>query len=149
MKTLMMSLASLLLLQSCGSQEISSKKVPSVVLNTIKEQYPVTNKVEWKKLKTGYEAEIALNDSTEVSLLVNESGKLVMQKADVTVGEIPAAILSSIQSQYADYTIDDVEKLEAEGNIYYQFELEGKGKKDRNLVFTTQGQEEKKLSYWD
>jgi uncharacterized membrane protein YkoI len=137
------------LLQSCSSQDISASKVPSVVLNTFKENHAAKDVVEWKKLQNVYEAEVALNDSTELSLQIDDAGKLLMQKQDVAIAELPPVVLASVQNELAGYTIDDAEKLERNGMAYYQFELEGKGKKDRKLVLTADGKEDNTIKYWD
>ena len=134
---------------SCSNQEISSAKVPSVVLNSVQEKYPAAKEVGWKKSGVFYEAEIDLNDSIDLTVQVNEAGKLMMQKQNILQSEIPAAVLTTVQTRYKDYTIDDVEKLEKEGIVYYQLELQVKSKKDLNLVFAANGREEKTVSFWD
>lgn len=137
------------LLTACSNQEISSSKVPSVVLNAVSEQYPAKDNIEWKKLGTLYEADIDLNDSMDVTVQVNEEGQVMMQKQDITTAELPAAILSAVQAQYAGYTVDEVEKLTKGSTVYYQMELEASGKKDKKIVFTADGKEDSGTPFWD
>ena len=137
------------LLTACSNQEISSSKVPSVVLNAVSEQYPAKDNIEWKKLGTLYEADIDLNDSMDVTVQVNEEGQVMMQKQDITTAELPAAILSAVQAQYAGYTVDEVEKLTKGSTVYYQMELEASGKKDKKIVFTADGKEDSGTQFWD
>lgn len=138
-----------LLIVACSGQKISKAKVPSLVLNTMKAKYPLANDVEWEKHPNFYEAEFDMNDSTEISTRIDETGKLIMQKQDIAHNDLIPAIVTVIKDKYKDYTIDDVEKIENNGAIYYQVELKGKGKKELNLVFSTDGREEKTISYWD
>lgn len=137
------------LLIACSNQKISSANVPSVVLNAVSEQYPAKEEVEWKKLGNFYEAEIDLNDSVDVTVQVNEAGRVLMQKQDIATSELPDAVRSAVQSKYPDYTIDEVEKVEKAGVEYYQMELEASGKKDVKLVFTADGKEDAGTGYWD
>ncbi|MBB1285816.1 PepSY-like domain-containing protein [Flavisolibacter sp. BT320] len=137
------------LLTACSNQQISSSKVPSVVLNAISEQYPAKDDVEWKKLGNLYEAEIDLNDSVDVTVQVTEAGQVMLQKQDIATAELPASVLSSIQAQYADYTIDEVEKVTKGSTVYYQLELEASGKKDKKLVLLADGKEDSSTAFWD
>ena len=138
-----------ILFASCSTQDIPSSKVPSVVLNTVVEKYSATNKVDWKKVDKRYEAEVKLNDSTDVTFLIDDAGKIMQQKEDISRTEIPAAILTTINNNYIDYTIDDVEKLAIGNKNFYQFELEGSGKKDLNLVFSEDGTLTNEIKHWD
>ncbi len=138
----------LLFATGCSSQNISADKVPSVVLNTVKAKFPDAREVEWEKNKTMYEAEVKLNDSTEVSMQLDANGKALLQKTDIVASSLPASVLNVLQSSYGAYTIDDAEQLEKDGQLYYQVELEAKGKKDLKLVLAADGTEQK-MSYWD
>ena len=138
-----------LLIASCKGQNIAKEKVPSLVSNTLKSKFPTSNDVDWVKHGNIYEAELDINDSTELSVRIDESGKVLMQKQDIAVSELSAKIIIAIQNQYPGYTVDDVEKIEKDGSIFYQVELKGKGKKELNLVFSTDGKEEENIAYWD
>ncbi|HEY1020793.1 MAG TPA: PepSY-like domain-containing protein [Flavisolibacter sp.] len=137
------------LLTACSNQGISSSKVPSVVLNAVSEQFPVQEEVEWKKQGNLYEAEIDLNDSVDITVQVNEAGQVLLQKQDIGAAELPAAIQSAIQAQYAGYTIDEAEKVTKGGAVYYQMELEASGKKDKKIVFSADGKEDSNTAFWD
>jgi hypothetical protein len=138
-----------LCIASCSSQSISRDKVPSIVLNTFKAQYPNSNNVEWEKHGNAYEAEFDVNDSTEIVTRIDETGKLTMQKQDLALNELDPRVMTTIQSQYKDYTVDDVERIQKGSNVYYQVELKARGKKEMNLVFSADGREDKSIPYWD
>jgi len=138
-----------LLISSCSSQSISRDKVPSIVLNTFKVQYPNSNDVEWEKHGSVYEAEFDMNDSTEIAARIDEAGKLLMQKQDLTIADLDPRVVAAIQGQYKDYDIDDVERVKKSGTVYYQVELKAMGKKEVNLVFSADGKEEKNIPSWD
>jgi hypothetical protein len=134
---------------ACGSQHISHEKVPSVVLNTLKAQYPITNQVMWEKDHDLYEADVRINDSTKVTICIDETGKLVMQKYDISASELPAPVIAALQTKYKEYAGDEAERLERDGRIYYQVELDHSRKKDLNLVLLPDGNEDKKMYFWD
>ena len=138
-----------LLFFSCSGQKISKEKVPSLVLNTLKAKYPLATDVDWKKQGNLYEAELDINDTTEISVRIDDAGKLIMHKQDVSSNDLTSGIMGILKNKYKDYSIDDIEKIESSSAIYYQVELKGKGKKKLNLVFSEEGREENNISYWD
>jgi hypothetical protein len=138
-----------MMVASCSNQKISSSKVPSVVLNTVQKKYPAAREIDWEKNDSIYIAEIDLNDRVTVTVQIHQAGKLVMQKLDIAASEIPAPVLTTVHAQYGDYRIDDRERLEIGDAVYYQLELEAKGKKDLDLVFTADGRVEKTIRFWD
>lgn len=131
------------------SQDIAASSVPSTVMNTFKAKYPAANNVEWEKYSNYYEAELDLNDSTDVAVRIDNSGKLLMQKQEIAVGELPGNIMTAIQNQHSGYKVDDVDKLEKDGAVYYQVELERAFKRDVKRVFSANGQEIKGMAYWE
>jgi hypothetical protein len=132
-------------LSSC-SQDIPAAKVPSVVQNTLQAKFSNAGKIEWEKKNNEYEAEFHL-DSIEYTVLIDGSGKIVMYKQDIKENELPAVVAGAISQAYAGYKIDDAEKLEKDGVVYYQVELEAKSKKDMQLVFTTDGKIAEQITY--
>lgn len=148
-KHIMIFIPIVILITACGAQDISGDKVPSLVLNTLKAQYPLSSDVEWEEHGDLYEAEFDMNDSIEVSARIDQAGKMVMQKQDIPLSELSSAIKTAIQNQYGEYVIDDVEKIQKEGAVYYQIELKGTSKKELNLIFSDDGKEEKNISPLD
>lgn len=142
-------LAATIITASCNSQDIAASQVPSVVLNTLKTKYPAAKDVDWEKHNGYYEAELDINDSTDVTVHIDEAGKLIMWKQEIPVQELPAGVLAAVQSQYKDYRIDDVDQIEKDGTVYYQVELDRQWKRDLKRVYTAEGKDEKTIAYWD
>jgi len=137
---------------SCNSQDLAIDKVPAVVVNAVAAQFPDAVGTEWEKKNALYEADFDLPDGTDVTVLVDATGKILMHKKDVAASVLPAAIQTVLQSQYKDYTIDDVDVVEKGGVTFYHVELEGKGLKgikDKKLVFDANGKEAAGEKYWD
>ncbi len=135
------------LLAGCGNH-ISESKLPSVVVNAVKSSYTSDNKIEWEKVNDGYEAEL-VHSGKEITVLVNNAGKVVMKKEEIKAEELPAAVTAAIIANYASLKIDEVEKLEKDGTVYYQVELDGKGTaKDVDIVLTADGKTATGISFW-
>ena len=99
-----------------------------------------------------YEADFDRQDGTDVTVQIDASGKVLMQKKELPLTTIPAALQNGITNQYKDFNIEEVEAVEKEGTLYYQVELDGKGLKglkDKKLVFAADGQEVTSFTYWD
>lgn len=135
-------------LSSCNDGTVPAAKVPSVVKNTFEEAYGTNSKVEWKKKAQVYEAEAELGDNKELKMQIDNTGKLLQQKADLSFTELPPAVQVYITESFAAYNIDEVEAVQKGNRQYYQLELDGQGK-DRRLVLTADGREENMLAYWD
>lgn len=138
MKLVILLITASISLYACG-QNISSNKVPSVVQNTIRAVFPKAMDIEWEMKKSSYEAEFDM-DSTEYTVYLDATGKIIVYKQDIRENELPVAITSALARDHAGYRIDDADKIQKDGITYYQVELDNKRKKERNLLFSADGQ---------
>ncbi|RYG32560.1 MAG: hypothetical protein EOO01_34130 [Chitinophagaceae bacterium] len=122
---------------SC-SQDIAASKVPSVVQNALQVKFPNATKIDWEKKGKAFEADFNLENEGH-ELLIDGTGKVIAHKTDILPGELPQAVNSAVRQDHATYKIDDAQKIELDGIIYYQVELDAKGKKDQHLVYTAEG----------
>lgn len=134
---------------SCSGQRVKQDKVPSIVVNTLRAAYPAAADIEWKKVSGHYEAELDHAGGNDITMRIDASGKTLMVKEDLPVAALAPAIASHIGDKYAGYTIDDADKIEKEGVVYYQVELDARKKKDVQLVFAADGSLAQSLAYWD
>jgi len=143
--------SSILMLSIMGSslmaQDIPASKVPSVVTNAFTQEYTNPTDVDWEKKRKNFEVDFEV-DGVDHKALYTAEGRLLMTKRDLRETDLPAAINQKIAADYSGYTIDDVDQVMAEGKTYYQVELDGT-LRDRKLVFTEDGQEEKKFKFWE
>jgi hypothetical protein len=148
MKTyLLLSLTLLGLSSAACSQRLTAKDTPALVQNSVKARFPDATEVEWEKKKDLFEAEF-FQGQQEYSVLLDATGTIRMIKQDIAGTELPAAIAQVLKNNYAAYTLDDSERIEKEGEVFYQVELE-KGIREQHLVFGLNGQENTQLPYWD
>lgn len=138
--------AAVLLSSTAIGQDIPSREVPSAVINTIKAKFPNTSRLEWEKKGDLFEAEFHVNNIDHKALL-DPSGKLLVYKRDIRAADLPRAVKNTIRKQYANFRIDDVEKLEREGAVFYQVELDGEPH-DQKLVISAEGKVDSSQQYW-
>jgi hypothetical protein len=133
---------------ACG-QKTKTTDIPSVVQNTLTAKYQNPSGLKWEQKGNLYEADFKLSGQ-EHTVEIDNTGKQLRSKIDLNEKEIPAAILTAIRSTYKNYKIDDVEKMEVTGAVYYQIELDITGEsKDIELVFDSNGTLNKQQAYWD
>ena len=136
MKTFMLA-TTVFIYSSVLSQDIPQSQVPSVVVNTLKAKFPKTTGLEWERRGELYEAEFDVKN-TDHKALLDASGKLIMFKYDIRSSDLPKIVRNTIRNQYEGYRIDGAEKLDNEGIVFYQVDLDGQPS-DQKLVITNDG----------
>lgn len=121
-----------------NAQDLAAQNVPAVVLNTFKTNYPNAQDVEWKMKGDLYKVEFEVG-KRDHDLWIDKSGVIKKQKEDFPKGQLPAAILQKLQKDFSAYKIDDVDKIQENGQVFYQVELDGSAD-DRKLLFTASGE---------
>lgn len=130
------------------SNDIPEAKVPSVVLNSFKTDFPNATQVDWDKVKGNYVAEFEV-ETVDHEVKFSADGKKIMQKKDLIEASLPATIITSIKTNFSAYVLEEIEEVIKEGVTYYQVELDTKGKPDKKMVFSADGRETTTLPYWD
>lgn len=129
------------------SPDLRESKVPSVVRNSVATHFAGAGSVEWEKERQNYEAEFRV-DTVSYTVLVNPGGTLLRFKHEITPAQLPPAVQQTLQSQYAGYEVDGTEKIEQDGQTFYQVEVE-KGLKEMRLVLTPEGSITNNTPFWD
>lgn len=122
-----------------GDNEGNGSMLAQEITSFISSKYSNARIVEYDYDDGFLEVEI-YHDSREKDVYFNGSNSWVMTKWDVRRNELPQAVLQAVQnSNYASYTIDDIEFIQKPTVEYYQLELE-RGDREVNLNVTAQGQ---------
>lgn len=86
-----------------------------------------------------YEVEVEINDDEDIELTFDNEGNLLFTESDIATADLPAAVTSSINANYAGYTTDDAEALAmADGSTRYEVELES-GNTTLEVLFAADG----------
>ena len=133
-------------LMACG-QNISATDVPSLVLNAFKAKFVSAVDIEWEKKKNYYEADFEIG-TTDHEVQINQAGNILLHKQKISTLDLPKVITDQITAKFKDFKLDEADKLEKDGKVYYQVELD-KRFTEKRMVFAENGEETKSISYWD
>lgn len=127
-----------LTMQSCDDDE-DGITVPTELANALAEKYPEVKNAKWETKGTYYVADF-YKDNYETSAWFTPEGVWQMTETDIPYNALPAAVKSAFESsKYADWHVDDVDKLERKGmETVYVIEVE-QGKQEYDLYYTEEG----------
>ncbi|WBL26734.1 PepSY-like domain-containing protein [Zunongwangia sp. HGR-M22] len=131
--------AALTMVSSLQAQEIAQNKVPSVIVNEFNKSFPAARDVEWKLEANQYNVEFELDRDNDHELSYNKQGKLVKHKEDIAEKDLPNSVIEKIKSEFNGYSIDDLEKVNDNGKIYYHLDLEALFKEDWEITIDDKG----------
>lgn len=137
MKKLIFLSTCLFLSVAAFAQKIHADEVPSVVVNTFKQKFPKATDVEWEMKEKLYNVEFEIGRADHEAW-INDSGKVVKHKFDVTASQLPKEVTAGVNTLYKGYRIDDAEKIETAERVLYKLELKTLTKEE-DVVFDSQG----------
>ncbi len=142
----MLFMASTLFACDNNSDDVNPDDVPAAVKETLLSSFPDAADIDWEQKGDDYEADFDVN-KVDYSALFNASGSLIKHKQDIPESELPDAVRAAINTDYAAYRLDDIERLEEGQTMLYQVELDN-NTKDEKLVYSADGQQAQQV-YWD
>lgn len=142
-----MSAMALFFITGCAQKDVTKAEIPSVVLNAFEAEFDNPENLEWEKKGKDFEVEFEIAEVEHKALLDN-AGKLLKSKKDITQAELPEAVVSILEAEFSDKKYDDFELMNINGEKYYQVEID-EMLKDKNLVFTASGERTSDIPVWD
>lgn len=116
----------------------AQEKAPTVVSDAFTAKFPSAKSVKWdKENDTEWEAEFKMNGK-EFSAIFSNSGEWLETEQEIKKSELPATVLASIKTNFANHKIDEAEKAEKKTGTVYEVILE-KGKLEIEVVFDADG----------
>ncbi len=137
MKTWMLIIVGLGIASLSAAQDLNQDQVPSVVLNAFQTKYPKATDVEWELKGELYEVEFDI-DRKDYDVWIDKSGTIKKQKEDFPKAQLPPAVAEKLKSEFKDYQIDDVDRIEENGKVYFLIDLDGRPD-DREVLFSENG----------
>jgi hypothetical protein len=119
------------------AQVIPQNQVPHVVLKAFQEKFASATEVKWETKSELYKAEFKVNKRGH-DVWIDKTGKITKTKEDFPKKDLPAAIQQQITSEFKAYKLDDADKIEMDGKVFYQVELDGTAD-DRKVLFSADG----------
>lgn len=128
---------SAMILTACDNDDNYTPE--DVVVNAFKSKYPDAKRVEWET-KSGYKVADFHYNAKETEAWFEIDGQWVMTETDILYNELPQAVQASFKaSVYADWRVDDVDKLErSNAEVVYVIEVE-QGNKEYDLFYAEDG----------
>ncbi|MBC3538542.1 PepSY-like domain-containing protein [Rufibacter sediminis] len=146
MKTIFLAmLASSGTLWGC-SQQLTGTHLPSLVQNALQVKFPAAQNIEWEKEGNLYEAEFTVN-LVEHTALVDATGKVMSYKQDITSAQLPETVTVALKRDYQAFQMDELEKVEKDGQVVYQVELENANEEVKK-VYAPDGTQANVI-FWD
>jgi hypothetical protein len=115
--------------------------VPERVKSSFNTSYAQASNVEWKSKDDSYHAKFEMNGNKHW-IKYNADGTVEKHGREIEVNELPQAVRSAINQQYADRTIEKAKTVEKDGETRYMAKLEGDDE-DLKVVFNADGSVEK------
>lgn len=111
----------------------------SAVLNAFKQKYPEARSTSWEN-RAGYMKAEFNNNNYETEAWFDLQGNWVMTETDIPYNALPQAVKTTFEAgQYAQWKVDDVDKIERpDAGTVYIIEVE-KGETDIDLHYAEDG----------
>ena len=141
----LMIVASSISLLSCA-QNIQQSQVPAVALNTFQALYPKAVDVEWERKGKDHEVEFETGlNRFDHKILIDSTGKVIFHKQDISKSDLPQDIIHSLDTEFINCKIDDVEKIEENGKTTYKMEVKRAGE-EWKLLYDESGKRLQKVA---
>ena len=121
-KTILLSIIGLIAI-TASAQKIKETEVPAAVKATLTKEYPNVKVKSWEKEKGNFEAEFDFK-KTEMSVLIDPTGKLIETETEIKVSELPKNISEYCSTNYKNKKIKEASKIiDSQGIVTYEAEI--------------------------
>lgn len=126
MKTIVMMMASMLIVSCANAQKIKEAEVPTAVKEGFKKHFASVKAEGWEKEGANFEAEFDLN-KVETSALFDPNGNLLETESEIAVAALPNTVTEYLVKNYKGEKVKEAAKItEANGKVKYEAEIKGK-----------------------
>lgn len=103
------------------AKDIPQSLVPSVIVNKFQQSYPNARDIEWEMKGEVYEVEFELGwPKVEHEILYDLKGNVLLHKQDIAQSDLPAQVSRKIHTEYPDYKVKKISKIESRGKTIYK-----------------------------
>ena len=124
------------------AQDLHPDQVPAPIKSAFDKAFPITFDVEWELKGTQYKVEF------ETGLFFNDhevwsdaAGKMLRHEEEISSNDLPPAVNSAIQAEFAGYRVDDAERVTTDGVATYVVELKMSGQPEWKVVYGADGKQ--------
>ncbi len=134
MKALLLFVLAIFLGSACAQ---SDQNIPAAVKSKLKALYPKAEELKWDQEDADFEASFEVDD-VEMSVLFNGQGKVLEVETEMEAEDLPAAVKTSLDKDFAGYDIEEAAKIVKDGQTTYEAEIE-KGEIKLDAIYDAQG----------
>lgn len=125
---------------SAAAQDLRPGEVPQAVIQAFEKNYPNARFVEWEREGQMYEVEFNTGMFSDHEVIFDAQGNEIRHKEEVGKNDLPEVVLKAIQGSYANYRVDDVDRITENGKVTYKVDLENR-QGDMDVWFSEDGSE--------
>lgn len=137
MKHLILICLAVVFFTTASAQDIRQSEVPSLVLNAFQSKFSNPTDIEWEKQGDLFKVEFEIGNKDH-DLWLDQNGNIKKHKEEITRADLPEVIKQKLNSDFKSYRIDDVDKIETNGKIYFVVDLDSNAG-DREVIFLADG----------
>jgi len=123
-------------LKAQDNDKLKDKDVPQAVRTAFDNQFDNTMLVDWKAKDGKYKA-MFTKDMKKHFAEFNSSGELISKGEKINRDELPTPVADAVKTSYSGSNIDEVYRVEKDGQTKFLVKLEGNPKK--KVVYDAQG----------
>ncbi len=111
--------------------------VPANIKSSFSSSYAQATDVEWDQKDDSYHAKFEMNN-TDHYVVYKQDGTVEKKGREISPSELPAAVRTAINQQYANRTIEKAGTVEKDGKTMYKAKLDGDDE-DLKVIFNADG----------
>jgi uncharacterized membrane protein YkoI len=119
------------------AQDVPQEQVPSLILNAFQSKFSNATDIEWEKKGEFFKVEFEIG-SIDHDLWIDKTGNFKKHKQESSKADLPEAVNQKIKTEFSGYRVDEVDKIETDGKVFYEVELDSKSD-DRDVLFAADG----------
>lgn len=126
---------------SCDDDDDEVKSVPKEFTDAFQSKFPGVKVTEWEK-KSGYMVADFRRDGQEMEAWFDNGASWAMTVTDYDrdISKLPVAVAQSFaSSEYASWSVDDVDFYERVSDSFYVIDVEKRGERDTDLYYAADG----------
>lgn len=100
-------------------------KIPQVVLNSFKKEFPNAKKAEWENEKGNYEVNFDMGKS-EISALYSANGEKLETETEISATQLPPSVKTYVVQNKIGKIKEAAKIQKANGTVQYEAEISGK-----------------------
>ena len=108
----------------CFCQDIEKSVLPVNIANDFERSFPNATDIEWEMDGELFNADFDDDKKIDHEIWYNKAGTIVKHKQEISKEELPAQVLSKIESEFKGYEVDDAKKITEADIITFKVELD-------------------------